>query len=76
MSAAVKFPYPVVLPIAGRIVEALRPYCERIEIAGSLRREKPMVGDIEIVAIPRRPVDLFGEPVSMFVLGADGVDHA
>ena len=63
MSAAVKLPYPVVLPIAERVVEALRPYCERIAIAGSLRREKPMVGDIEIVAIPRRRVDLFNEPL-------------
>lgn len=42
-----------VLPIAVRLVDALAPGCERIEIAGSLRREKPTVHDIEIVAIPR-----------------------
>lgn len=35
------------------LVETLRPACERIEIAGSLRREKPEVRDIEIVAVPR-----------------------
>ncbi|MBE3038289.1 MAG: hypothetical protein IMZ62_05710, partial [Chloroflexi bacterium] len=28
------------------------PYCKRIEIAGSIRRGKPEVGDIEIVALP------------------------
>jgi len=31
----------------------LSPHCERIEIAGSVRRRKPDVGDIEIVAIPK-----------------------
>jgi len=31
----------------------LEPHCDRIEIAGSIRREKPEVKDIEIVAIPK-----------------------
>lgn len=30
----------------------LMPYCERVEIAGSVRRKKPEVHDIEIVAAP------------------------
>ena len=38
--------------IAKRLVDRLLPYCERIEIAGSIRREMAEVGDIEIVAIP------------------------
>ena len=63
MSTATKQPLPVVLPVAERLVAALRPHCLRIEIAGSLRRERPLVGDIEIVAIPIRPTDLFGAPV-------------
>lgn len=29
------------------------PACERIEVAGSIRRGKPDVGDIELVAVPR-----------------------
>ena len=41
------------LAIAERVVEQLQPHCERIEIAGSLRRERLEVGDIEIVAIPK-----------------------
>ena len=45
------------LPIANRIKAQLEPHCERIEIAGSIRREKPEVGDIEIVAIPK-PYDV------------------
>jgi len=42
----------------------LAPACERIEIAGSVRRRKPEVHDIELVAIskPRRPA--FGDPPS------------
>jgi DNA polymerase/3'-5' exonuclease PolX len=40
--------------IAERIKNELAPFCDRIEIAGSIRRRKPEVGDIEIVAIPKR----------------------
>ena len=47
--------------IATQLVDRLRPACERIEIAGSLRRKQPEVGDIEIVAIPKYQTDLFGE---------------
>ncbi len=41
----------------------LAPYCERIEIAGSIRREKPYVKDIEIVCVPLHvsTSDLFGQ---------------
>jgi DNA polymerase/3'-5' exonuclease PolX len=48
--------------IADRLVLNLRDYCERIEIAGSLRRQKENVGDIEICAMPKleHQRDLFG----------------
>jgi DNA polymerase/3'-5' exonuclease PolX len=39
--------------IAEELVRQLAPHCERIQIAGSIRREKPEVKDIEIVAIPK-----------------------
>lgn len=42
------------LPIAEKVVEALSPYCELINIAGSCRRQKPDVGDIEVVCLPKR----------------------
>ena len=38
--------------IADSIVEQLKPYCKRIEIAGSVRRKKEEVKDIEICIIP------------------------
>lgn len=60
MSTSQKKPYSVVFPVASHIVETLRPYCDRIEIAGSLRRKRQYIGDIEIVAIPKQDKDLFG----------------
>ncbi len=41
------------LNIANEIKELLSPHCERISIAGSIRRRKTEVNDIEIVAIPK-----------------------
>ena len=40
--------------IADSIIAEMRPYCERVEIAGSIRRKKQDgIKDLEIVAIPR-----------------------
>lgn len=50
--------------LANRIFAALSHTCERIEIAGSIRRRKEHVGDIEIVAIPKRKHDMLGDPDS------------
>lgn len=44
--------YNIARPIADKYVDLLSPYCDRIEIAGSVRRKKANVGDIEIVCIP------------------------
>ena len=46
-------PLAEVRTIAEDLVSRLRPACERIEIAGSIRRARPQVGDIELVAIPK-----------------------
>ena len=53
------------LYVAEWLVDELRPGCERIEIAGSIRRGKEDVKDIEIVAIPilKPPRPEFGKPV-------------
>jgi DNA polymerase (family 10) len=53
MSKEIKYPYATAYKIALEVVEQLKPHCERIEIAGSVRRKKAEVGDIEIVAIPK-----------------------
>ena len=39
--------------IAEELKELLALACERIEIAGSIRRQKPEVGDIELLCIPK-----------------------
>lgn len=51
--------------LAQDLCDTLAPGCERIEIAGSIRRGKPDPKDIELVAIPRvsdemQELDLFG----------------
>ena len=38
-------------PIAEKYKDLLAPYCKRIEIAGSIRREKAECGDIELVLV-------------------------
>jgi DNA polymerase/3'-5' exonuclease PolX len=57
-----RMPYAQALAVAERTRDALVPDCERIAIAGSIRRRKPQVKDIELVAIPRQvPTGLFGD---------------
>ena len=46
--------------VADRLVRVLAPACDRIEVAGSIRRRKPLVHDIEIVAIPHIDRDVEG----------------
>lgn len=49
--------YNKALEIAEKTKALLAPHCVRVEIAGSIRRKKPEVKDIEIVAIPK-PYDV------------------
>lgn len=39
--------------LANEVLEKLKPYCDRIEIGGSIRRKRPWVKDIEIICIPK-----------------------
>ena len=54
--------YQAALAVAQALEAQLRPACERVLIAGSLRRQRAEIGDIELVVLPRmRPVeDMFG----------------
>ncbi len=54
--------------LAEKLIKAISDVCERAEIAGSIRRGKNYVGDIEIVVIPKRKRDLFGDPVGQSLL--------
>ena len=48
-----EIPYDKAKAIADDLVTLLAPHCIRISIAGSIRRGKAIVGDVEIVAIPK-----------------------
>ena len=53
-------PLPLARARAEKLLEAIAPHVTRAAIVGSIRREKPEVGDIEILAVPRMgPGDLF-----------------
>jgi DNA polymerase/3'-5' exonuclease PolX len=63
MSNGERKPLDEARALADEVVDLLRPACERIEIAGSIRRRKADIGDVEIVAIPHVDSladDLFG----------------
>lgn len=64
MSDKPKYPRDKALEVANSLVRQLGPWCERIVVAGSLRRGKKEVGDVELLMIPKyltRTVDLFGD---------------
>ena len=64
MSDKIKYSRADALAVAKIMCDFLRPYTERLIVAGSLRRRKLEVGDVEILFVPKRssgiPVDLFG----------------
>ena len=39
--------------IAARVLDQLGPLCDRIEVAGSIRRRLPEVNDVDIVLLPK-----------------------
>lgn len=64
MSEGTRIPLAEARAIAGELLALLNPYCERLEVVGSIRRERPTIGDIELLAVPRLVdrFDMFGLP--------------
>jgi DNA polymerase/3'-5' exonuclease PolX len=63
--------------IADKVMRSLEPFCDRIAIAGSLRRKKDEVGDIEIVCIPKTEsykMDMFDEGTRRMQAFCDIID--
>lgn len=58
MSKSKDIPHKTAWTVAKKIVQELSPACERLEIAGSLRRGKATVHDVDIVLLPRSPSDI------------------
>ena len=53
MSDKQRYPASIARKVADKLAAELTSRCERIEVAGSLRRGKADVGDIEILYVPR-----------------------
>ena len=53
MNGKVKFPRAVALEAARDVCAALKPVCDRLIVAGSLRRRKAEVGDVEVLFVPK-----------------------
>lgn len=51
--------------IAAEVIKRLSPYCQRIEAAGSVRRQKPFPRDVDIVLIPSNAWNLEGEVLAL-----------
>jgi len=41
--------------IAAEVIKRLSPYCAQIQVAGSVRRKKPWVKDVDLVLVPSDP---------------------
>ena len=55
--AKTRYPAEKGWAVAREIERLLGPYCQKIEVAGSLRRKRPEVGDVEILFIPAFEVE-------------------
>jgi DNA polymerase/3'-5' exonuclease PolX len=53
MSDKPKFDAEIALGVARELCATLRPVTERLIVAGSLRRRKALVGDVEILYVPK-----------------------
>lgn len=65
MSQGERIPLGLAQTLGKQLAQSLEPSCEKVMIAGSVRREKQTIGDLEIVAMPRQheAKDLFGEDI-------------
>ncbi len=52
MSNKKKYPRALAMEVAAELCRELKPACVRMVVAGSLRRRKEQVGDVEILFIP------------------------
>jgi len=71
-----RWPRAEALAVARELCARLKPVCDRLVVAGSLRRGKADVGDVEILYIPRmqeRPADLLSK--CMVSLAAEEIER-
>ena len=66
MSKGLRLPLQLAAALAAKWRAQLAPFCEQIEIAGSVRRQTPTVGDLEIVVRPLYDVRQVAGQLSLF----------
>jgi len=57
-----RIPLEAIVPIANKVIKQLKPYVNKIIVAGSIRRKKPAIRDIDILATSKNPdkvIDIF-----------------
>src|SRR5262245_1970482 len=61
-----RLPLAQAIILAEEVCDVLRPFCTRLEVVGSIRRQRPTIGDIEIVCRPRQvPGGLFADELTV-----------
>jgi len=62
-----------VLELANKIFNSLKPFCKKIEIAGSIRRKEKNPADIDIVLIPKNRIEIeeFLKQKGKFIQGGE-----
>jgi DNA polymerase/3'-5' exonuclease PolX len=71
MSAGDRIPLEKAQQIADQLLDEFYPFCERVVVAGSIRRGKKDIGDIELVAIPKlraEEASLWGDVLEVSLL--------
>lgn len=68
MSGKTKYPRAAAIAVARELCKLIEPACVKLIVAGSLRRRKDLVGDVELIFVPRveprpDPGDLLGHVV-------------
>lgn len=58
-----KMPFDVAILYVNEIIVKLLPLCKRLAVAGSIRRGKSEIGDIELIAIPLPHLDMFNQEI-------------
>jgi DNA polymerase/3'-5' exonuclease PolX len=61
--------------LADELIEFLLPYCKRAEVAGSTRRKKDIVHDIEIVAVANN-VNILKNKLGLLLLKLEGISKS
>jgi DNA polymerase/3'-5' exonuclease PolX len=79
-SSEIRYQLEPALILASKMVDLLAPECERIEIAGSIRRKQLTVGDVELVLIPKNTTlktctDKFTPQPDLFNLDGPAPEH-